>query len=98
MTEEAKARELYEKIFPELKKQREEKESEDKERDHRHGSTGAVRSEAEDKKMHSCAVIPRMLLPYKERQRKFTSNKGLILDPLQEFNNRYIPVLPDSKI
>ena len=40
--QEAKARELYEKIFPELRKQRE-----DKERDHRLGSRGAVRSEAE---------------------------------------------------
>jgi nuclear receptor co-repressor 1 len=39
---EAKARELYEKIFPELRKQRE-----DKERDHRLGSRGAVRSEAD---------------------------------------------------
>lgn len=35
----AKQRELYEKIFPELRKQRE-----DKERDHRLGSRGAVRS------------------------------------------------------
>ena len=39
---EAKARELYEKIFPELRKQRE-----DKERDHRLGTRGTVRSEAE---------------------------------------------------
>ena len=39
---EAKARELYEKIFPELRKQRE-----DKERDHRLGTRGAVRSEAD---------------------------------------------------
>ena len=39
---EAKSRELYEKIFPELRKQRE-----DKERDHRLGTRGTVRSEAE---------------------------------------------------
>ena len=39
---EAKFRELYEKIFPELKKQRE-----DKERDHRLGTRGTVRSEAD---------------------------------------------------
>ena len=38
----AKSRELYEKIFPELRKQRE-----DKERDHRLGTRGAVRSEAD---------------------------------------------------
>ena len=39
---EAKGRELYEKNFPELRKQRE-----DKERDHRLGTRGAVRSEAD---------------------------------------------------
>ena len=39
---EAKSRELYEKNFPELRKQRE-----DKERDHRLGTRGAVRSEAD---------------------------------------------------
>lgn len=151
----AKARELYEKIFPELRKQRE-----DKERDHRLGTRGAVRSEAdiedvierlqeqeviicllfkdpdlqkilrkwidiqsvikkcdalklrrlsrqklaialvdsncnffnlfqmEDKKMHSLAVIPPLLLPTEERGRKFTNNNGLILDPLKEYSER----------
>lgn len=94
---EAKARELYEKIFPELRKQRE-----DKERDHRLGTRGTVRSEAEvedvieriqeqemeDKKMHSYAVIPPLLLPPDERRRKFTNNNGLILDPLREYEER----------
>ena len=58
---EAKSRELYEKIFPELKKQN------------------------KDKKMHSyAAVIPAL----EERQRKCTSDNGLILDLLKEFNDR----------
>lgn len=39
---EGKARELYEKIFPEIRKLRE-----DKERDHRLGTRGTVRSEAD---------------------------------------------------
>ncbi len=94
---EAKSRELYEKIFPELRKQRE-----DKERDHRLGTRGAVRSEAdmedvierlqeqemEDKKMHSLAVIPPLLLPEDERSRKFANNNGLVLDPLREYTER----------
>ncbi len=38
--------------------------------------------------MHSYAVIPPVLLPYEERRRKFTSNNGLIMDPLKDFNDR----------
>ena len=89
---EAKSREGYEKVFAELRKQRE-----DKERDHRLGTRGAVRSEAdiedvierlqeqenEDKKMHSYAVIPPVLLPPEERSRRFTNNNGLIHDPMR---------------
>ncbi len=94
-----RARELYEKIFPELRKQRE-----DKERDHRLGSRGGahVRSEAdmedvierlqerelEDKKMHSYAVIPPLLLPAEERRRRFVDNNGLIADPLKDYEER----------
>jgi len=105
---EAKARELYEKIFPELRKQRE-----DKERDHRLGTRGgAVRSEAdiedvierlqeremEDKKMHSYAVIPPLLLPEDERKRKFTNNNGLILDSMHEYNERkFVKVWTDQE-
>ena len=89
---EGRAREQYEKIFPELRKQRE-----DKERDARLGTRGVVKSEAdfddvlerlheqemEDKKMHSYAVIPPLLLPPDERRRKFTNNNGLMRDPMQ---------------
>jgi nuclear receptor co-repressor 1 len=105
---EAKARELYEKIFPELRKQRE-----DKERDHRLGTRGgAVRSEAdiedvierlqeqemEDKKMHSYAVIPPLLLTEDERRRKFTNNNGLILNPMHEYNERkFVNVWTDQE-
>ena len=42
----------------------------------------------EDKKMHSYAVIPPLLLPPDERRRKFTNHNGLILDPLREYNER----------
>ena len=40
----------------------------------------------EDKKMHSYAVIPPLLLPPDERARKFENNNGLILDPLRYIN------------
>ena len=94
---EAKCREMYEKMFPELRKQRE-----DKERDARLGTRGIVKSDAdfedvierlqeqemEDKKMHSYAVIPPLLLPEVERKRTFTNTNGLIPDPLVIYNDR----------
>ena len=94
---EGRAREQYEKIFPELRKQRE-----DKERDARLGTRGIVKSDAdfedvierlqeqemEDKKMHSYAVIPPLLLPEVERKRTFTNTNGLIPDPLVIYNDR----------
>lgn len=42
----------------------------------------------EDKKMHSLAVIPPLLLAPEERKRKYTNNNGLILDPLREYSER----------
>merc|ERR1712083_1175931 len=104
---EGKARELYEKIFPEIRKLRE-----DKERDHRLGTRGTVRSEAdiedvierlqeqemEDKKMHSYAVIPPLLLPPEERKRKFTNTNGLIQDPMLIYNERkYVNMWSDQE-
>lgn len=94
---EAKCREMYEKLFPELRKQRE-----DKERDARLGTRGVVKSDAdlddvlerlqeqenEDKKMHSYAVIPPLLLPSDLIKRKFTNTNGLIPDPMVIYNDR----------
>lgn len=94
---EGKSREMYEKMFPELRKQRE-----DKDRNERLGTRGTVRSdqefqdvidriqehELEEKKMHSYAVIPPPLLPPEDRRRKFTNNNGLVQDPLHVYNER----------
>jgi hypothetical protein len=84
---EAKNREFFEKVFPELRKQRE-----DKERFNRVGAR--VKSEAdmeeimdnlqeqalEDKKMRSYAVIPPILLDAKERRITYHDNNGFIDD------------------
>jgi len=104
---EGRSREMYEKIFPELRKQRE-----DKERDARLGTRGVVKSDAdfedvierlqeqemEDKKMHSYAVIPPLLLPPDERKRKFTNTNGLIQDPMLIYNERkYVNMWTDQE-
>merc|ERR1719341_629108 len=94
---EGKSREMYEKMFPELRKQREDK-AKLQERTERLGTRGTVRSdqefqdvidriqehELEEKKMHSYAVIPPPLLPPDDRRRKFTNNNGMIPDPLNQ--------------
>ncbi|KRT86345.1 hypothetical protein AMK59_1175, partial [Oryctes borbonicus] len=86
-TKEAKNREFFEKVFPELRKQRE-----DKERFNRVGAR--IKSEAdleeimdnlqeqvlEDKKMRSYAVIPPIMLDAKERKHVYQNNNGHILD------------------
>ena len=52
----------------------------------------------EDKKMHSYAVIPPLLLPPDARRRKFINTNGLIQDPLREFNERkFINVWTDAE-
>jgi len=105
---EAKCREQYEKIFPELRKQRE-----DKERDARLGTRGGVvksdadfedvierlqEQENEDKKMHSYAVIPPLLLPSDLIKRKFTNTNGLIPDPMVIYNDRkYVNMWTDPE-
>ncbi|CAH0549000.1 unnamed protein product [Brassicogethes aeneus] len=87
---EAKNRDFFEKVFPELRKQRE-----DKERFSRFNRVGSrVKSEAdleeimdnlqeqamEDKKMRSYAVIPPILLDAKERKIKYEDDNGHVED------------------
>uniref|UniRef100_T1JIR2 SANT domain-containing protein n=1 Tax=Strigamia maritima TaxID=126957 RepID=T1JIR2_STRMM len=94
---EAKMREFYEKQFPELKKQRE-----DKERFSRVGTRirsdaeleeimdGLQEQELEDKKMRSYAVIPPILLHAKQRRLRFDNKNGLIEDPMAEHRDRQL--------
>ena len=52
----------------------------------------------EDKKMHSYAVIPPLLLPPEERKRKFTNTNGLIQDPMLIYNERkYVNMWTDQE-
>lgn len=93
----AKTREIFEKVFPELRKQRE-----DKERFSRVGSRiksdadleeimdGLHEQELEDKKMRSYAVIPPILLDEKSRKRRFNNRNGLIEDPMQEYKDKQL--------
>lgn len=92
---EAKNREFFEKVFPELRKQRE-----DKERFNRVGARikseadleeimdGLQEQEMEDKKMRSYAVIPPILLDARQRKLKYVNNNGHILDMESEYKER----------
>ncbi|XP_060534175.1 uncharacterized protein LOC132706710 [Cylas formicarius] len=95
----AKNREFFEKVFPELRKQRE-----DKERfGLRFNRVGArVKSEAdmeeimdnlqeqalEDKKMRSYAVIPPILLDPKDRRVRYQNNNGFVEDMEAVYKSR----------
>ncbi|XP_076363299.1 uncharacterized protein LOC143253389 isoform X3 [Tachypleus tridentatus] len=94
---ETKQREFFEKQFPELRKQRE-----DKERFSRVGQR--VRSEAEleeivdgiheqeleDKKVKSYAVIPPILLDQRQRRITFLNSNGFVEDPMAEYQQRQL--------
>ncbi|XP_050519955.1 uncharacterized protein LOC126893623 isoform X3 [Daktulosphaira vitifoliae] len=94
-SKEAKHRELFEKVFPELRKQRE-----DKERFNRVGARikseadleeimdGLQEQEMEDKKMRSYAVIPPLMLEPNERHLTYLNNNGLVLDYKTEYNEK----------
>ncbi|XP_059608469.1 uncharacterized protein LOC132256217 isoform X2 [Phlebotomus argentipes] len=94
-TKEAKNREFFEKVFPELRKQRE-----DKERFNRVGSR--IKSEAdleeimdglqeqamEDKKMRSYAVIPPLMLDAHQKKYFFINENGAMADMEADFKDR----------
>lgn len=94
-SKEAKLREFFEKQFPELRKQRE-----DKERLSRAGQRirsdadmedimeGIQEQEAEDKKMRSYAVIPPILQDKRNRKPVFINRNNLIEDPTSEYKDR----------
>ncbi|XP_022250100.1 nuclear receptor corepressor 1-like isoform X2 [Limulus polyphemus] len=93
---ETKQREFFEKQFPELKKQRE-----DKERFSRVGQRvkseaemeeildGIHEQELEDKKMKSYTVIPPILLDLRRRRIKFINNNGFVEDLVAEYQQRH---------
>ncbi|PNF41940.1 hypothetical protein B7P43_G14654 [Cryptotermes secundus] len=94
---EAKNREFFEKVFPELRKQRE-----DRERFNRVGARikseadleeimdGLQEQEMEDKKMRSYAVIPPILLDARQRRVTYVNNNGRIEDFAGEYNERQL--------
>lgn len=94
---EGKNREFFEKVFPELRKQRE-----DKERFNRVGARikseadleeimdGLQEQEMEDKKMRSYAVIPPILLDSRQRKLCYSNKNGHILDMESEYKERLL--------
>ncbi|XP_050409847.2 nuclear receptor corepressor 1 isoform X2 [Patella vulgata] len=98
-TKEAKSREFYEKLFPEIKKAREDRERFQSRVGTRGSIAGYARSDAEleqivdglneqeeeEKKMRSFSVIPPMMLDAQQRKMKFINNNGLMEDPMAEY-------------
>ncbi|XP_018902999.2 uncharacterized protein Smr isoform X4 [Bemisia tabaci] len=94
---EAKNREAFEKVFPELRKQRE-----DRERFNRVGARikseadieeivdGLQEQEMEDKKMRSYAVIPPLLLDSRQRNISYLNNNGRCDDFVTEYKERQL--------
>ncbi|KAJ8953646.1 hypothetical protein NQ314_007253, partial [Rhamnusium bicolor] len=88
---EAKNREFFEKVFPELRKQRE-----DKERFNRVGARADMEEimdnlqeqALEDKKMRSYAVIPPILLDQGEKKIKYKNNNGFVEDMEAVYKSR----------
>ncbi|CAH1393589.1 unnamed protein product [Nezara viridula] len=93
----AKNREYFEKIFPKLRKQRE-----DRERFNRVGARvkseadleeimdGLQEQEMEDKKMRSYAVVPPLLLDAKQRSIYYVNNNGRLEDFTADYKEKQL--------
>ncbi|XP_054281476.1 uncharacterized protein LOC128999132 isoform X3 [Macrosteles quadrilineatus] len=93
----AKNREFFEKVFPELRKQRE-----DRERFNRVGNRikseadleeimdGLQEQEMEDKKMKSYAVVPPLLFDARQRRYGYIDNNGKIEDLAAEYKEHQL--------
>ncbi|KAK7506028.1 hypothetical protein BaRGS_00002750, partial [Batillaria attramentaria] len=98
----ARTREYYEKVFPEIKKNREDKERFGNKVGARSSIGGYARSEAEleqimdglheqeeeDRKMRMLAVIPPMMLDARQRRMRFLNNNGLLEDPMAVYKEQ----------
>ncbi|GBM26118.1 Nuclear receptor corepressor 1 [Araneus ventricosus] len=91
----AKLREFFEKQFPELKKQREDKERISRvstrirsESEWEEIIDGLQEQEMEEKKMRSYAVIPPIILDSRQRRLWYVNNNGLVEDLCQEYKER----------
>ncbi|KAG8200653.1 hypothetical protein JTE90_022274 [Oedothorax gibbosus] len=91
----AKLREFFEKQFPELKKQREDKERISRvstrirsESEWEEIIDGLAEQENEEKKMRSYAVIPPIILDPRQRKMCFMNNNGFVEDLSQEYKDR----------
>ncbi|XP_015919467.1 nuclear receptor corepressor 2 isoform X2 [Parasteatoda tepidariorum] len=93
----SKLREFFEKQFPELKKQREDKERISRvstrirsESEWEEIIDGLQEQEMEEKKMRSYAVIPPIILDSRQRRLWYVNNNGLVEDLSQEYKEKQL--------
>lgn len=102
----AKYREVFEKVFPELRKQREEKERvAQKQRATlleeqtvcQVDTTDLTAVEEEKKRIFQLAVVPPLCLDSKQRRYKFINNNGFVSDPAALFKTARIETFWNDK-
>ncbi|XP_022250944.1 uncharacterized protein LOC106467112, partial [Limulus polyphemus] len=90
-----KQREFFEKQYPELRKQREERERLSRvgqrvrsDAEMEEIMDGLQEQELEDKKMKSYAVIPPILIDQRRKRIQYINRNGLVEDPMAEYKER----------